>query len=201
MLVVREADSGRSDSFLLSSSINTNIDKTIRSICVGICSRAELRTSERSTYLKGVALEEEPATGRARLSLLETIFGKDGRADWGAATGLGGGDDGIKYVPMASDSEDTAMDGPTPQVQLKKLKDMFVPRAEDAAFSILGNFDLDLELDNAFEAPFAPAPTPYRPTFTSTHSSPHSALSTPTVLAPALDTNMPLFFPRFFSPE
>ncbi|KAH8111794.1 hypothetical protein DFH11DRAFT_1690240 [Phellopilus nigrolimitatus] len=175
------------------------------------------------------------------LSLLETLFGKDEGADWGGAeslsdvdlpahaeaVGLGGGDDGIEYIPREefltkgeenvediSDSEDTTMDsgegqmppsempereGPAPQVHLKKLKDMFAPRAEDAAFSIFGNLDLDLELDDAFEAPVAPAPTP-----SAFPSAPHvpslSAQSSHPMLASALDTNAPLFFPRSFSP-
>ncbi|KAI5120190.1 hypothetical protein M0805_002656 [Coniferiporia weirii] len=85
---------------------------------------------------------------------------------------------------------------PLPKVQMTTLKDMFAPRAEDVGFSILGNLDLDLELDDVPDIS-APPPPQYAPAapYAGRLTTGTGAPSIPPLHIPVLDTSRPLFFP------
>ncbi|THH06380.1 hypothetical protein EW145_g4128 [Phellinidium pouzarii] len=95
-----------------------------------------------------------------------------------------------------SGSESEAKGNFSPKVNLPTLKDMFAPRAEDVGFSILGNLELDLELEDALgvSAPFAPA-THIGSSTTPIVSLPNEHAS----FAPTFDASKPFFFPSSFS--
>ncbi|EJC99650.1 uncharacterized protein FOMMEDRAFT_160076 [Fomitiporia mediterranea MF3/22] len=87
------------------------------------------------------------------------------------------------------------------QVQITKLKDMFAPRPEDAGFSILGNLDLELELDEEglpeISAPLPPVPLPE----STAHQQPAHTTSTSRHPTFTYDPTRPFFFPHSLLPH
>jgi len=81
-------------------------------------------------------------------------------------------------------------------VQMTRLKAMFEPRVEDAGFSILGNLELDLELDDALDVQAVPLVRNFvsEPASSHSHSLPYATPSAPSTSIP-LDPARPLFFP------
>ncbi|KAI0923693.1 hypothetical protein AcV5_009169 [Taiwanofungus camphoratus] len=77
------------------------------------------------------------------------------------------------------------------QVQTTKLKDLFVPREEDAGFSLLGHLDLDLDLDDEVDLQFTPQGQ--------SRPGPQLVDAAPPLVAtadtPIFDPKRPMFFP------
>ncbi|KAJ7083802.1 hypothetical protein C8R44DRAFT_862393 [Mycena epipterygia] len=154
------------------------------------------------------------------LSLLQSLFGARDE-EWGGRESVGSdvdeeellklggtmtleGDDGIEFVPMDVDVQDsTAAVPPSPQTaevaptlqppkkvtQATKLKDLFVSREEDVGFSLLGHLDLDLELDEEL------MPSAEQPELQDAAPQLAATFVTPSQVHITLDPKQPLFFP------
>jgi len=114
------------------------------------------------------------------------------------------GDDSssIEVTEAAATSEDSRPSART--VQMAKLKDMFAPREEDVGFSVLGNMELDLELDDTLDVQAAaplvrsfPSEQPTR-SLGALHAPPPTSTtvsSTSSTSVIPLDPTRALFFP------
>ncbi|TDL26493.1 hypothetical protein BD410DRAFT_825658, partial [Rickenella mellea] len=85
------------------------------------------------------------------------------------------------------------------RTQMRKLKDLFAPQQESAGFSLLGNLDVDLELDDVLDFATASSAAPVRPAkplMPASHFPPAPSTAPTTKHHPIhLDTSLPLFFP------
>ncbi|KAK0192347.1 hypothetical protein F5146DRAFT_1136115 [Armillaria mellea] len=146
------------------------------------------------------------------LGLLQSLFGgSNNTKEWGDAESIasdidvdeprlleGDGEADYEVVPLDTSLEKprvpSPLDEPTTEVEAttttkSKLKDLFAPRADEGAFSLMGHLDLDFEIDEDVTFPPAVAVQEPLPTV--------EVVPTPTPASShlVLDPRKPLFFP------